>query len=83
MATAVYQSALCTVANIPPSSAHRWTVALATRKILTRRLDPRDRRRITVRLAPPIKVALDRIMDEASIAAIAFVDHCAGKPDGI
>ncbi|CAM8658613.1 hypothetical protein [Sphingobium cupriresistens] len=80
---AVYQSALCTVANIPYSSAHRWTATLATRKILTRRLDLRDKRRVTVRLAPPIREALDRIMDEASTAAIAFVGRCANDPYGI
>ncbi|ATP19894.1 MarR family transcriptional regulator [Sphingobium yanoikuyae] len=80
---AVYQSALCTVANIPSSSAHRWTAKLAVRKILTRRLDPRDKRRITVRLAPPIREALDHIMDGASIAATEFVRRCASDPDGI
>ena len=80
---AVYQSALCTVANIPHSSAHRWTANLAVRKILTRRPDPRDKRRITVRLAPPIKNALNHIMDGACAAAAAFVHRCASDPDAI
>jgi DNA-binding MarR family transcriptional regulator len=80
---AVYQSALCTVANIPHSSAHRWTANLAVRKILTRRPDTRDKRRITVWLAPPIKDALDHIMDGAYAAAAAFVHRCASDPDGI
>ncbi|NWK95811.1 MarR family transcriptional regulator [Sphingobium lactosutens] len=80
---AVYQSALCTVANIPYSSAHRWTATIATRKILMRRLDLRDKRRVTVRLVPPVKEALDRIMDEASTAAIDFVDRCTIDTDSI
>lgn len=80
---AVYQSALCTVANIPHSSAHRWTANLAGRRILTRRPDPRDKRRITVRLAPPVKDALDQVMDGAYAAAATFVHRCAIDSDGI
>ena len=80
---AVYQSALCTVANIPHSSAHRWTANLAGRRILTRRPDPRDKRRNTVRLAPPIKDALDHILDGARAAAAAVVHRCVDDPHAI
>ena len=45
--------------------------------------DPRDKRRITVRLAPPLKNALNHIMDGACAAAAAFVHRCASDPDAI
>jgi DNA-binding MarR family transcriptional regulator len=59
----VYQSALCLAAHIPESSAHRWTVKLAEQGVLLRRIDPEDRRRISVTLAPATAAALDQIME--------------------
>jgi len=51
--------------------------------LIERRPDPRDKRRITVRLAPPIKDALDQVMDGAYAAAATFVHRCAIDSDGI
>jgi len=59
----IYQSALCLAAHIPESSAHRWTVKLAEQGVLVRRIDPADRRRISVTLAPATAAALDQIME--------------------
>lgn len=59
----VYQSALCLAAHIPESSAHRWTVKLAEQGVLLRRIDPADRRRVSVSLAPATAATLHRIME--------------------
>lgn len=59
----VYQSALCLAAHIPESSAHRWTVKLAEQGVLVRRIDPEDRRRVSVTLAPATAAALHQIME--------------------
>lgn len=59
----LYQSALCLAAHIPESSAHRWTVKLAEQGVLLRRIDPEDRRRVSVSLAPATAAALHRIME--------------------
>ena len=63
MERSVYQSALCLSADIPDSSAHRWTAKLASKGILARHRDEMDKRQIIVTMTDDTKLAMDAIMD--------------------
>lgn len=45
-------SSACIAAEVPPTTALRWIRMLTDKGLLTRQLDPSDRRRVNLRLAP-------------------------------
>ncbi|HEX6785393.1 MAG TPA: hypothetical protein VF098_12180 [Sphingomicrobium sp.] len=59
-------SALCAVAGVPETTAHRWLKNMIDERLFVRREDPLDARRIYVELHPDTSVALKRFFGGAA-----------------
>jgi DNA-binding MarR family transcriptional regulator len=62
-------SDLCLAAAVPHTTAMRWISTMVQRGLLTRESDPADKRRVFIRLAPEISMALRRYFAEIIGAA--------------
>ena len=58
-------SSLCIAAAVPPTTALRWIKTMTDSGLFLRRLDPHDRRRIFIELAPATSEAMRRYFAEA------------------
>jgi DNA-binding MarR family transcriptional regulator len=66
-------SSLCAASAVPQSTALRWIDAMASAGHFIRSRDPNDQRRIHVRLAPSLLVAIEAILtDMRQLALVAL-----------